>query len=110
MLSGITGYLLMAITRDLELRLHGHLREITLANDDVIGSRQGFPPTITAYEKTLRSVAECATVNELDEIAEHIKDQIRNHGQRLANRRVRRTARTLISQVGYPADDFLNAA
>lgn len=42
------------------------------------------------YKKPLRSVAACATVDELDKIAEHIKDQIRDHGQRPENQIVRR--------------------
>lgn len=100
----------MAIPRDLELRIHGHLREIALVNDDVIGGRQGFPPAIMGYEKTLQSVATCATVDELDEVAQLIKDRIRDHGERPANQIVRRTARTIVSHAGYPADDFLNAA
>lgn len=83
------GIPLMDITRDLELRIHGHLREIALANDHEIGHRQGFPPAIAGYEKTLYSVATCATVDELDEIARQIKDRIRNHGERPPNRLVR---------------------
>lgn len=100
----------MDTSRDLELRIQGHLREVALVNDCVIGHRQGFPPAMTGYEKTLQSVATCATVDELDEIARHIKDRIRNHGERPPNRLVRRTARTIVSQAGYPADNFLNAA
>lgn len=87
----------MDISRDLELRIHGHLQEVALVNDRVIGHRQGFPPALTGYEKTLHSVAACATVDEIDEIARHIKDRIRNHGERPQNRLVRRTARTIVS-------------
>lgn len=100
----------MAIRRDMELRIHGHLREIGLANDDVIGGRQGFPPAIMGYEKTLRSVATCASETEVDEVADYIKTWIHDQGERPANQTVRRTARTIVSRAGYPADDFLNAA
>lgn len=58
----------------------------------------------------MTSWGSCATVDELDEIAQYIKDQISEYGKRPTNRIVRRIARTLISQAGYPADEFLNAA
>lgn len=107
---GIPGYLRMAISRDMELRIHGHLREIRLVNDDVIGSGQGLYPAMTGYERTLNSVAECATAYEVDEIAAYVKDQIQEYSDRPTNRTLRRTARSVVSRAGYPADEFLNKA
>lgn len=100
----------MAISRDMELRIHGHLREIGLVNDDLIGGRQGFPSSIAGYERSLRSVAECATQDEVDEVAEYIKSTISEEGERPTNRTVRRRARTIVSKAGYPANEFLNTA
>lgn len=100
----------MALSRDTELRIQGHLREVRCVNDETIESRQGLPPAITGYERTFQSVAECATQHELDQVAEYVKDRIRRQSERPSNRDVRRTARSLISQAGYPADEFLNAA
>lgn len=100
----------MTHPQDMELRIQGHLREIGKINDGVLGGRQGFPPAVGGYEKTLTSVAECATVDEVDEGAAYIKDKIRSSEARPANQSVRRTARTIVSRAGYPADDFLNAA
>lgn len=98
------------IPKDLELRIKGHLWEIQQANDDVLGHRQGFPPAISAYEQTLESVATCATGEEVDQVAAQIKSYIHEKGERRRNREVRRTARQIVSQAGYPADRFLNAA
>lgn len=100
----------MAIPRDTELRIHGHLYEIGEVNDRVIGDRQGFPPAIRGYENTLLSVGECATMEEVDTIAEEIKSQIQETHQRPRNRSLRRTARSVVSRAGYPADEFLNTA
>ncbi|GGN98600.1 hypothetical protein [Haloarcula pellucida] len=100
----------MAIPRDLELRINGHLQEIRDENNRVIGSRQGFPPAITGYENTLKSVAECATKAEVDHVAEEIKITIREESKRPPNRKIRRIARSVVSRAGYPADDFLNTA
>jgi hypothetical protein len=94
----------------LELRIAGHLREIEQANDDVFGHRQGLHPAITAYEKTLKSVGDCATKEEVDEIAAHVKNMIRREESRPTNQDLRRRARRVVSQAGYPADDYLNAA
>lgn len=107
---GVPGHLVMAIQRDLELRIQGHLREIGQVNDDVIGGRQGFHPAVNGYERTLTSVAECATVDEVDEVATYIKNEIREDESRPANQKVRRAARTTVSRAGHPANDFLNAA
>lgn len=98
----------MAVPREIELRIHGHLREIRLANDDIIGHGQGLHPAMVGYERTLNSVAECATESEIDEIAEYIKGRIRENGDRPTNRTIRRTARSIISRAGYPADEYLN--
>lgn len=100
----------MAIPRELELRIHGHLEEIRQVNNEVIGSRQGLPPAMNGYKKTLNSVAECATADEVDRVAEAIKTQIRDDCERPPNRQLRRSARSIVSQAGYPADGFLNTA
>lgn len=100
----------MAIPREIELRVRGHLHEIEAVNDDVIGSRQGFPPAIMGYERTLVSVAECATVTEVDKIAEYVKSRIREQCDRPENRTIRRKARSVVSQAGHPADEYLNTA
>lgn len=100
----------MALSREMELRINGHLQEIRQVNNRVIGSRQGFPPAIRGYNHTLVSVAECATIEEVDQVAEFIKSKIRDEGDRPRNRKVRREARSIVSQAGYPADSFLNAA
>ena len=98
----------MTLPRDVELRIRGHLYEIRQTNDEIIGSRQGLPPAVKGYKRTLESVGECATVYQVDEIAEHIKTHMRREGQRPPNRNIRRKARSVISQAGYPADGFLN--
>ncbi|MUV56556.1 hypothetical protein [Halogeometricum sp. CBA1124] len=100
----------MALTRDVELRIHGHLHEIGRVNDEEIGSKQGFPSSIAGYERTLRSVAECATEDEVDETADYIESTISESGERPPNNIVRRTARSVVSKAGYPANEFLNAA
>jgi hypothetical protein len=98
------------IDRDAELRARGHLYEIGKLNDEFVGSRRGYHMTEEGYETTLRNVAECAGLNELDEIAEYIKDQIRETKSRPANRRVRRYARRVVTEAGQPANEYLNAA
>lgn len=96
--------------RDVELRLCGHLYEIASANDEVLGTRQGFPASETGYRKTLNSVLDVAGPNLMDEVADSIKDHIRTHEERPANQAVRKDARKLVSKAGYPPDDYLNAA
>lgn len=59
--------------RDHELRIKGHLYEITELNDEVLDSRQGFPMSEEGYRKTLKSVAECAGADMVDDVAGHIK-------------------------------------
>ncbi len=100
----------MTLSRDIELRVQGHLREIGQTNDAVISSRQGLPPAMKGYERSLRSVAECATASEVDKVAEYIKSKIRENGRRPPNREVRRSARMMMSESGYAADEFLNKA
>jgi len=95
---------------DLELRLKGHLYEIGEANDEVIGGRQGFPRAESGYERTLREVADCADKTALDRVAEYIKREIRETGERPANRKVRRNARQIVTDGGYPASRYLNRA
>ena len=96
--------------RDLELRIKGHLYEIESVNDDVLGSRQGYPSSEEGYEKTLISVAEVAGLELMDEVAANIKGYIRENRERPANQKVRREARSLVSKAGYPPDEYLNAA
>jgi hypothetical protein len=62
------------------------------------------------YKTTLLNVAECADASAVDEVAAHIKQEILNQGERPANRKVRRTARSIVSQAGYPANNYLNTA
>ena len=100
----------MAIPRDLELRIHGHLEEIRDVNDEVLESRQGFPSSKKGYERTLKSVAKCATIEEVDQVAENVKGHIREENERPSNRMLRREARSIVSRSGYPANSFLNAA
>ena len=96
--------------RDVELRRNGHLYEIGSVNDEVLGSRQGFPASETGYRKTLDSVLDVAGPDLMDEVAASIKDHIRTYEERPANQSVRKDARKLVSKAGYPPDDYLNAA
>lgn len=96
--------------RDLELRIKGHLYEIRETNGEVIGGEQGYPMAERGYQSTLQSVASCANEEVLDAVAEHIKDRMRNTGERPENRKVRRTARRLVSEAGYPPNQYLNRA
>jgi len=98
------------IERNDELRLKGHLFEIREANDNAIGGRQGYPMAEVGYKKTLQEVLECASVSEMDEIAEYIKSEIEKKNDRPTNRKVRRTARRVVSEAGFPASAYLNRA
>jgi hypothetical protein len=98
------------IDQDLELRIRGHLHEIAEINDDVIGSRQGFHMAEAGYIKTLVNVAECTDESAVDDVADWIKEYIRDRDERPKNRRVRRIARKKVTDMGYPANDYLNAA
>ena len=98
------------IERNDELRLKGHLLEIREVNDEVLGGRQGYPMAEVGYKKTLQEVLECATVSEMDEIAEYIKSEIKRKNERPTNRKVRRTARRVVSEAGFPASGYLNRA
>lgn len=96
--------------RDLELRIKGHLYEITEVNDDVLGLEQGLPMSERGYEKTLRSVANCGNGELVDQVAESIKEHIRTHEERPENRTVRRDARMLLTEQGIAPDAYLNKA
>jgi len=96
--------------RDLELRVNGHLYEITAVNDEVLESRQGFPAAERGHSKTLASVADCGGRKLVDQVAESIKEYIRTHEERPTNRSVRRDARTLLAEEGIVADTYLNQA
>jgi len=95
---------------DIELRLKGHLYELRETNDAVLDGRQGYPVAERGYERTLREVTECATTSELDEVAEYIKEYLRQEQERPPNRKVRRVARKKISEAGYPPSPYLNRA
>jgi gamma-glutamyl phosphate reductase len=96
--------------RDVELRVKGHLYEISEVNDEVLENRQGYHMSEWGYQKTLDSVLDVAGVDMVDEVVAYIKEYIREHEERPTNNDVRRKARSLVSKAGYPADDYLNAA
>jgi hypothetical protein len=96
--------------RDLELRVKGHLYEIATVNDEVLESKQGFPMAEEGYRKTLESVGECAAPDLVDEVAENIKEHIRNEKERPDNQSVRRDARFLLVNQGILPDTYLNRA
>lgn len=96
--------------RDVELRMKGHLYEIASVNDEVLGSRQGYPASEKGYRKTLESVLNIAGPDLMDELAAYIKEYIQQHEERPANQTVRKKARSRVSKAGYPADEYLNAA
>lgn len=96
--------------RDAELRIKGHLYEISSLNDEVIESRQGYPASEKGYRKTLDSVLDISGVELMDGIAAFIKEYIQEHQERPANQTVRKEARSRVSKAGYPADEYLNAA
>lgn len=96
--------------RDDELRVKGHLYEIQKVNDDVIGGQQGWPMAEAGYMTTLYNVAECADQEAVDDVAQYIKDYIIEEKDRPANRKVRRNARSIVSQRGFPATKYLNDA
>jgi hypothetical protein len=98
------------LRRGVELRLKGHLYEIGETNDAVLGGRQGYPRAKQGYERTLREVADCADPDTLDRVAAHIKDEMSETGERPSNRSVRRAARQIVSEAGYPASAYLNRA
>lgn len=96
--------------RESELRVKGHLYEIAKVNDRVIGGRQGWPASEGGYKRTLLNVAECADKEAVDEVALNIKDYIESNEERPTNRRVRRHARSLVTEKGFPATSYLNNA
>lgn len=98
------------ISSDAELRIRGHLHEIREINDEVIGSRQGLPKAETGYKKTLVNTAAVANIGVADEVASHIKQEIRRTRERPSNRKVRRFARSEVSKAGFPANEYLNTA
>lgn len=98
------------MNRSLELRIKGHLYEIAAVNDEVLDSRQGFPPAERGYWKTLESVADCAGAEMVDEVADTIKEHIQTEGERPENQSVRRDARMLLTGEGIAPDKYLNLA
>lgn len=98
------------MNRNAELRRNGHLYEIASVNDEVLGSRQGFPASEDGYRRTLNSVIEIAGPDLMDEVAASIKHHIQAHEERPTNQAVRKDARILVSKAGHPPDDYLNAA
>lgn len=98
------------ITNDAELRIRGHLHEIKEINDETIGSRQGYPKAESGYKKTLVNTILVANMGVTDEVASHIKGEIRRTGERPPNRKIRRFARSAVSDAGFPANEYLNTA
>jgi hypothetical protein len=96
--------------RDLDLRIKGHLYEIRETNEEVIGGEQGYPMAENGYQATLTSVAICADEDVIDAVAKHIQDEMRKLGSRPKNRKIRRVARQLVSEAGYPPNKYLNRA
>lgn len=96
--------------KDLALRVKGHLYEIEQVNDNIIGGQQGWPMAEEGYKTTLLNVADCADKQAVDEVADYIKRYIRDYEDRPANRKVRRKARAIVSDQGYPATSYLNKA
>src|SRR6056297_2805680 len=91
--------------RDVELRVKGHLYEISEVNDEVMENRQGFHMSEEGYRKTLDSVLDVAGVDMVDDVVAYIKEYIREHEERPTNNDVRRKARSIVSKAGYPADE-----
>jgi len=98
------------VNRSLELRIKGHLYEISTIDDEAIDSKQGFHIAESGYRKALESVAECAGTELVDEIAAEIKEQIRTENERPRNQSVRRDARLLLAENEIVADEYLNQA
>ena len=46
----------------------------------------------------------------MDEVAAYNKEYIQEQQERPANQTVRKEAQSRVSQAGYPADEYLNAA
>jgi len=93
-----------------DLVIKGHLYEIGEVNDEIIGGRQGYPMSEQGYYRTLKEVADCASLEEVDSIALWIKNQIQRVEERPSNRKVRREAREIVTEAGYPATSYLNRA
>lgn len=66
--------------------------------------------SVSGYEKTLRSVANCGDGELVDQVAEFIKEHIRTHEDRPENQTVRRDARMLLTEQGLSPDTYLNRA
>lgn len=96
--------------RDLELRIRGHLYEIEEIDDETIGNAQGFHSSEEGYAKTLESVAECAGVELVDQVAGDIKEHIRKREERPQNADLRVDARKLLVNEGILPDEYLNSA
>lgn len=96
--------------REKVLRVKGHMYEIEKINDSVIGGRQGWPMAEGGYKNTLLSVAGCADKESIDEVAAHIKGKIEKEEERPPNRKIRRIARKVVTEKGYPAAQYLNRA
>lgn len=72
--------------------------------------RQGFPAAEGGCKKTLKSVADVAGRDLIDDVAEYIKEFIQKKERRPENNAVRTEARKMVSRAGYPPDPYLNAA
>lgn len=96
--------------RGAELRMKGHLYEIREMNDEVLGGRQGYPMAEKGYKRTLQEVIDCATVSQMDDVADYVKERIRENEERPPNRKIRKAARRIVSEAGHPASSYLNRA
>lgn len=94
----------------IDLIIKGHLYEIGEINDEILGGRQGYPMSEGGYNQTLREVAECASIDEVHAVAQRIKSHIQRVEERPSNRKVRRAARDIVTEAGYPATRYLNKA
>lgn len=93
-----------------DLIIKGHLYEIGQVNDEVLDGRQGYPMSEQGYHRTLKETAECASIDEVHTVAQRIKDHIQRLEKRPSNRKVRREAREVVTEAGYPATSYLNRA
>ena len=100
----------VSVTRGQELRIKGHLYEIRQINGEVIGGEQGYPMAEAGYRKTLRNVAHCSNSEAVDEVAQRIKELLKQRRDRPSNRKIRRYARKVVSEEGLPPSAYLNRA
>jgi len=98
------------VDQPVDLIIKGHLYEIGQVNDAVLDGRQGYPMSEKGYHRTLKETSECASIDEVHTVAQRIKDHIQRLEKRPSNRKVRREAREVVTEAGYPATSYLNKA